>query len=238
PWMPAEPVWLNIGKERQIVADQNTLLDIAFLQHGLDRARAVCRLVVECGRQSWHGTGFRVGERTLLTNHHVLYDGTAPATAVYAQFGYELGTDGNLRTPLEVRCNTGTIAGEIQDDFAIVKTAEPLPADLPVLSLRDGPRPKPYDRVSIIQHPKGLPKKIAMHHNLVLHSADDVLQYWTDTDYGSSGSPVFDEEWRVVALHHQWVEVNDGSGVAFRNQGRTISRVVERLDALSVNFED
>jgi hypothetical protein len=237
PWMPAEPVWLNIGNERQIVSEQNTLLDIAFLQHGLDRARAVCRLVVICGDDKWHGTGFRVGERTLLTNHHVLY-GDAPVTSVVAEFGYEIGTDGELRTPAKISCNVATIIGEVQDDFAVIKTDEPLPKDIPVLSLRDGARPEVYDRVSIIQHPKGLPKKIAMHHNLVLHTDDNVTQYWTDTDYGSSGSPVFDEAWRVVALHHRWVEVDDGSGVAYRNQGRTISRVVERLDALGVSFED
>lgn len=238
PWMPDAPVWLNIGKERQIVENQNTLLDIAFLQHGLDRARAVCRILVECGRKSWHGSGFRVGERTLLTNHHVLYEGIAPATAVRAQFGYEVGADGELRTPVEIRCDVGTIVGEARDDFAVIRTAEPLPGDVPILSLRHGARPGIHDRVSIIQHPKGLPKKIALHHNLVLHSADDVVQYWTDTDAGSSGSPVFDEDWRVVALHHQWVEANDGSGVAFRNQGRAISRLVERLDALGVDFED
>lgn len=238
PWMPDEPVWLNIGKERQIVSDQPTLLDIAFLQHGLDRARAVCRILVECGRKKWYGTGFRVGERTLLTNHHVLHEGTTPATAVRAQFGYEIGTDGAPREHVEIHCDVGTIVGEPQDDFAVIRTSEPLPGDVPILSLRDGARPEIHDRVSIIQHPKGMPKKIAMHHNLVLHADDDVVQYWTDTDYGSSGSPVFDEAWRIVALHHRWVEADDGSGVAFRNQGRTISRVVERLDALGVSFED
>lgn len=112
PSLPGEPVWRNTGNERQIVKDQNTLLDIAFLQHGLDRARAVCRLVVICGSRKWHGTGFRIGERTLLTNHHVLY-GDAPVTSVAAEFGYEIGTDGELRTPEKINCNVavGAVTG-------------------------------------------------------------------------------------------------------------------------------
>ena len=89
------------------------------------------------------------------------------------------------------------------------------------------------DRVYIIQHPNGGVKKIGMHHNLVRFVDEDVLQYWTDTEAGSSGSPVFDEQWRLVALHHRWVE-SAGAGAAgreFRNQGRRIARVAEGLTA-------
>jgi V8-like Glu-specific endopeptidase len=229
--------WHDGGNERQIVDGQETLLDVAFLQHGLDRARAVCRLRVSGAGWGQFGTAFRVGESTLLTNHHVLWSMGRPATEVRAEFRYEFDTDNMLRQPVVVRCDPATVVGETADDFAIVRVAEPMPDDVPVLPLRHGARLEVNDRVSIVQHPKGLPKKIALHHNLVRHVDDEVVHYWTDTEAGSSGSPVFDHDWRVVALHHRWVESPDADGMAFRNQGRAIARVVERLDALGVNFQ-
>jgi S1-C subfamily serine protease len=124
--------------------------------------------------------------------------------------------------------------GEAPHDFAVIRAAEPLP-DVPTLSLKPSRAVVPGDRVVIVQHPDGLPKKLALAHNVVQYVDEDVLQYWTDTDAGSSGSPVFDERWELVGLHHRWVESPVSDGVAFRNQGRNIKRVAERLAALDVS---
>ena len=56
--------------------------------------------------------------------------------------------------------------------------------------------------VNIIQHPNGLPKTIAIRNNLLTARSDTRLLYETDTDFGSSGAPVFNDQWDVVALHH------------------------------------
>ncbi|WP_086849053.1 hypothetical protein [Amycolatopsis kentuckyensis] len=88
-----------------------------------------------------------------------------------------------------------------------------------MLSLREGTPPEVDDRVAIIQHPGGLD--------------DRVVQYWTDTE---AGSPVFDDRWKVVALHHRWVDSPERDGMAYRNQGRAIARVADRLDALGVDL--
>ena len=56
------------------------------------------------------------------------------------------------------------------------------------------------------------------------------VQYLTDTLPGSSGSPVFDEQWNVVALHHSggWLaEPNSASKTTYyRNEGISIDRVI------------
>lgn len=231
--------WTNFGGlERQIFDDEETLMDVSFLAQGLDRAKSVCRMTVSFEKGSCHATAFRIGPRTLLTNHHVLHDWRhtdRPAHAVQAEFRYELDDAGSLRVPIVIRCDPTSIVGDRTHDFAVVSTIDPMPDDVPIVPLHRAATVEPDDRVYIIQHPRGLPKKVALHHNLVRFANDDVVQYWTDTEAGSSGSPVFDRYWRAVALHHQWVESPVDDGVAYRNQGRAISRIVERLTELGID---
>jgi V8-like Glu-specific endopeptidase len=59
------------------------------------------------------------------------------------------------------------------------------------------------DDVFVIQHPRGGPKQIVMANNEVDFVDDTIVHYSTDTLPGSSGSPVFDWQWRLVALHHE-----------------------------------
>lgn len=55
--------------------------------------------------------------------------------------------------------------------------------------------------LNIIQHPVGQPKKIAIRNNLATRADSPELRYFTATLGGSSGSPVFNDNWRVVGIH-------------------------------------
>lgn len=222
------------GALELLLSDEYTLLDVAFLQRGLELSAAVARLRVTLPTGKYHGSAFRISDDLLLTNHHVLYDdnaGDAPATEVEAWFGYELDFAGRSREHHVVACEPASITGDKLHDWAVIRMAAPPPEGTPVIDLT-GARPvKADDRVYIIQHPNGGVKKIGMHHNIVRHVDDDVVQYLTDTENGSSGSPVFDERWQVVALHHRWVTAGNGATQEYRNQGRRIGRVLEGLTA-------
>jgi V8-like Glu-specific endopeptidase len=231
---PSGTGWKGFGAERLVVEGVDTLLGIAFLTVGIERSRSVCRLTSTFAGGASHGTACLVGPDLLLTNHHVLHDWDnedRPALLVEAWFDYELDPAGATRQLSVVPCESATVVGDREHDWAVVRLASKAPATAAVLNLKGAEPPRPDDYVFIIQHPDGGPKMIGLSHNLVRHVDDDVLQYWTDTKAGSSGSPVFNKRWEVVGLHHRWVDAPEGEGVSFRNQGRRIERVLDGLTA-------
>jgi V8-like Glu-specific endopeptidase len=234
---PDSPAWKNFSTDGRaeaiVVAGQPTFVHVAFLSVGVERARSVCRLRTTFPRGRSGGTAFRVGADHLLTNHHVLFDnedGDEPVRSVTAWFNYENDVDGRPKTVTKIDCDPASVVAEKADDWALIKVAAPIGDEFPVLPIVGAQVPEVDDRVYIIQHPGGLPKQIAFQHNLVRAVEPEYLQYWTDTDLGSSGSPVFDERWQVVGLHHFSVPT-PGDRIGVRNQGRRIDRVVQRIRA-------
>jgi V8-like Glu-specific endopeptidase len=232
--------WRNFSADGQaeavIIAGQPTFVDISFLAVGLARARGVCRLATRFP-DAGSGTAFRVGTRHLLTNHHVLFnqrDGGRKVVSAQAWFNYETDESGRLRPLRQVECDPDSIVGEADEDWALIATSEPIPDEFPILPLTNTRAPEIDDRVYIIQHPYGGQKKIAFQHNLVRSVDQWKIQYWTDTDLGSSGSPVFDENWSVVALHHFSLTAPKSDRIGVRNQGRRIDHVVARMRQLGV----
>jgi len=227
------------GEEAQIVSGFKTLLGIAFLEQGLAKARSVGRFYTVLAGERHHGTGFRIGADLLLTNHHVLHHwqrGDARATHVEVWFNYELDWDKRYCEHRVVSCAPDSIIGEKGHDWAVVRATAPIPVEFPALELT-APRTVPgvNDRVYIIQHPNGEPKMIGMDHNLVRHVDENIVQYWTDTERGSSGAPVFDDDWQVVALHHKTVKIpREGKPDEYRNQGRRIEKIIDRMAMLGV----
>lgn len=83
--------------------------------------------------------------------------------------------------------------------------------------------------VSIIQHPKGGPKAVTVRENEVKFLMDDFIHYLTDTEPGSSGSPVFNDQWVVVALHHSGVPDPEDRNNWIANEGVRISSILAHL---------
>lgn len=239
---PGEPPWHEaedqVGLEKLLGA-KSTLLDVSFLAGGLRVAPSVTRLRCEFSLHTYHGTGFRIGDDLILTNHHVLHDweaGREVAKKVDLWFDYEVDDHGKNKPVKLYRGDVASIVGDGAQDWAVIRTPAPLPGDYPILPLGGSKPVEPEARVYIIQHPNGGQKQIGMHNNLVSHADDEVIRYLTDTLPGSSGSPVFNDWWEVVALHHRWVRVpGDGTArPAFRNQGRNILKVREGIEAAGI----
>jgi len=199
-------------------------------------APAVCRLEVTRNDKSQSGTGVRIGVSLLLTNWHVLFVGDSAATAVTAEFGYEADNDGNPMPATAIICDPDSIRGDESDDWAIIRPKQPFPVAIPIVDVFVGSAPVKDAPAFIIQHPGGGRKRVAYVRNQITYFDDRVVQYLTDTQVGSSGSPVFDDLGRLVALHHAGgrPQLVAGQLPVKKNEGIRISRVTQGLKAAGI----
>jgi V8-like Glu-specific endopeptidase len=201
------------------------------------RCRAVAR--VQTADDDGVGTSFLVAGPDLhpdlpplviVTNGHVVPEGLDAGQAHVAFHGldddpgrqagfrvadrwwYQPSADGGLDTTLL------ELDGYPQD---VVPT--PLARALP---------PKPLDgrRAYVIGHPSGLTQpQFSLQDNMLLDYDNRVLHYRSPTEGGSSGSPVFDDEWRLIGLHHAgstWMpRLNRAGGTYAANEGITIEAI-------------
>lgn len=226
-----------------ITGGQPTFLEMVFLHEGLRVAASVVRLRTMTKKgKAFSGTGFLIAENTILTNHHVLFDGPTAEASRVAQvniwFNYELDAENRPRAVDEYEGDVSTIDGDPTHDWAIIRPTKPFKSGYPTLSLRPTKPVEKGDYVYIIQHPGGESKKIGLLHNEVVEVTPERVQYLTDTLGGSSGSPVFNNRWQVVALHHFGFEKNPATGSACKNQGIHIARVVDGLIARKILPEE
>ncbi len=82
--------------------------------------------------------------------------------------------------------------------------------------------------LNIVQHPAGRMKEIAIQENTLMHIFSDRIHYTTDTEPGSSGSPVFNNNWDLVALHHAAGDLSS-TGTWLDNEGIRIDSIVAHL---------
>lgn len=214
-----------------ITGHQATFLEMSFLHEGLRTAASVVRLsMLKHDDRTYYATGFVIAPDTILSNYHVLYDGERPAKGVSIWFNYELGSDGRPRDVDIYEGDVKSIIGDREHDWAIIRSSKPFKSDYPIAQLRPTKPVMQGDFVYIIQHPEGRPKKIGLLHNQVVDVTRNHVQYLTDTLPGSSGSPVLNEFWQVVALHCRGKKdgAEDSMG---KNEGTHIDRVVEGLTA-------
>lgn len=82
--------------------------------------------------------------------------------------------------------------------------------------------------VSLIQHPKGNYKEIVLYGNRVQALYQNFIQYETDAEPGSSGSPLFNEQWQLVGMHHSvLIDAKENEVVGYL--GTRICRIVQDL---------
>ena len=216
------------GALERIIAG-NDLDSINYLSKGLAAARSVCRIQLRDsqGNVQGFGTGFLIGPGVLMTNNHV-FGVPGEARNSLADFDYEVTANGRDKTPVFFGFDPNALFFTNQAlDFTIV-AVKPRSVDngrnltgygwLP-LSATPG-KADPGDYLTIIQHPAGERKQICVRENKLLKYDGNAVWYTTDTLGGSSGSPVFNRFWQVVALHHSGVPRKNSKGQWLTKDGK------------------
>lgn len=224
---------------------------LAWFRTGLVRCRAVAR--VETAFEDGIGTGFLVDGRTLhstlpqtvfMTNAHVIPEGLPPRDAVIVFRGLERDT-GVRRQFRVVRSwwrepskgpGLDTTLLELDGQPEDV-TPIPLSPGLPSLDTQDPPR------AYLIGHPRGLAQpQFTMQDNLLLDYDDKLVHYRSPTEPGSSGSPVFDQSWRLIALHHaggiDTPRLNNKGGTYAANEGISVRAILGALQRMPPKPEE
>ncbi len=215
------------------IINTDDFVGIRYLDAGVAAARAIGRVNIRnaAGRLQGYGTGSLVSPALLLTNHHVLPDAeTARHSAI--EFNYQDGIDGRplLAQLLDLDPDRFFLADD-ERDFALVAVratpAELAPFGFNQLIEAEG-KAIIGEWVTIVQHPRGEKKQIALRDNQIVDVPERFLHYSADTEPGSSGSLVFNDQWEAVALHHASVPAPEHREFGgFLNEGVRISRIIQ-----------
>jgi endonuclease G, mitochondrial len=264
------------------ILEDSDLFPMRYLQVGQVAARAVGRIhLPPVDRQGdGYATGFLVAPDLLLTNHHVLKSADW-ARAATLTMDAEDGMDAIPLPPRVFKLEPGRIyVSDPELDFCFVGVAPRSVDGIPLSQygyLRLFGATGKIARgeyATIVQHPNGRQKHIAIRNNKITvyvydedlpegeaeaKAENNFLYYSTDTLKGSSGAPVFSDQWYVVALHRRGVpetKMVNGVEVIVRrnhkpaalddpdevinytsNEGIRISRILAKLEKMAATRE-
>ena len=216
-----DPAQLPEVTKHQVIVGRDDMVDFGFLSRALTAGRSVARIVMpkfDAGAQvmlpngqPWvgRGTAWIIAPQLVITNWHVINDRSdgepdadegdfqQQAKGSTVEFDFDEVTADKKIVDVDALIHASKAL-----DYAILRLAsEPGRAPIALNADRVKMTATSYLAVNIIQHPRGEPKRIAFRNNLLTAADELLMRYFTDTDFGSSGSPVCDDNWRVVALH-------------------------------------
>jgi endonuclease G, mitochondrial len=229
-----EPAEIDAALERHIGSVD--LLPGLWLRRAIAAADAVGQVQGPNG----NGSGFLVSPWLLLTNHHVT---RSPDDAADTQVRFRYEEDAAGRTTRTRGHRMDPARFFVTSPAARGICAEPDALDYTLVALDATPQGGPPggtfgwvsligatgkillgQPVNIIQHPRGSTRQIAVRNNLLLNLEDErCMVYETDTDSGSSGAPVFNDRWELVALHHTAVDATDDQGHRIDRNGDPVT---------------
>ncbi len=225
--------------DERIIGSTMDLQPWSFLPRGVRAGASVARIMIlRNGLEQPHATGFLVSPRLLLTNHHV-FPSAETARRCFLQFNAQVTVDNASDDAIRFELDPDTFfTADKHLDYALVAVKPAVDGRRPgeifgwnQLSIEQG-KIVVNDPVNIIGHPMGRLKELALRDNTLVQRLDDFLHYRTDTEPGNSGSPVYNDQWEVVALHHQGVPNTDRQGRVLRKDGQLWRKGIDSDDTV------
>jgi endonuclease/exonuclease/phosphatase family metal-dependent hydrolase/V8-like Glu-specific endopeptidase len=226
----------------EMVLGRSNFLPACFLEIGASRGRAVCKVktwgVDFRGTQGeWAGTGFLVSPNILLTNNHVLHDVASAANATCI-FNFQVDESNQLLATKGFRVNperlfvTSKALGGL--DYTFVWVDGDPGAEFGHINLdRRALQIATDEFANLIQHPGGEPKAVVLQENQVKWQDVVVVHYTSDSEHGSSGSCVFNNEWKPVALHHASGKAKDPAHGKYLYEGIKLGAIAASLETMA-----
>lgn len=232
-WNPSS--WdINVDSEElQLFLPQQFSVeaDVGKLQQGLNlAAQAVCKItfadatIPTRGDRSatGSGTGVLIAPGFVLTNYHVLSlqagaDLNEIAQSAKFEFGY-VSNQASAVTNTTILTAVGTKAvvafSCVEElDYVVIQLSPQADLAIRPVPLNVTAKLLPRSPLHILQHPAGEEMKVSLSNNGVVKINEEkgLVLYVNQTKDGSSGSPCFDDDWRLVALHHKSMATSFGS---------------------------
>ncbi|MCX6230356.1 MAG: DNA/RNA non-specific endonuclease [Bacteroidetes bacterium] len=209
--------------------------------------RKVGRIVIrEDNKTLGYATGFMVSWNLMLTNWHV-FKNKDMATESEVYFFYEYDAQGHPLDAAVFKFDTRSFFNDMELDYCFVGV-QPFDisdkislASIGYLYL-DKTMGKigevNVEKLNIIHHPQGDYKQISIRENKFVGIDNVKLFYETDTAPGSSGSPVFNDQWQVVGLHHKSIAkmTTDGNNYIDKD-GNIIPIDDDKIDIAKIVWE-
>ena len=213
-----------------------------------------CLLIARIGREKTKGfgTGFLMNgadlhpdlanEMVLLTNAHVVTNDPNEREALRpeeALVSFEvLGIDKTytikelfFTSPFN-DFDVTILRFKVEDETELKNIIKGKAIDLFAISKKNLDR-NGNERVYIIGHPAGGILQLSLQDNALLDYEGRLLHYRTPTVGGSSGSPVFDDNWNLIGIHHaggNYIrKLNNEKGMYQANEGIRITFIQEAL---------
>jgi V8-like Glu-specific endopeptidase len=213
---------------------------LTWFKNALERCRAVARIEDEDGEGI--GTGFLVEGTALhaafppivlMTNAHVIPDAISCEDALITFRALDNTGDTKDQRHLVQDVLWTSSRDELDATIVSLKTT---PAEVaPCPTARELPPldSKPPPRAFIVGHPSGrIQPMFSIQDNLMLDYDGIRVHYRAPTEPGSSGSPVFDRRWNLIALHHAGSDempMLHGGGTHQANEGIWVGRIKEAV---------
>lgn len=190
-------------KESYELEDQDIDLFTKLIERGQNNFNAlkarstVCR--IESPKGIGIGTGVIIGNNLLLTCNHIF----SKTQVKQAWVRFNCNTDNHLLDKDLFEIDMNFVSYHNRPDYALIKIKNYSQQQMTILNneiIDSG------QKIRIIHHPQGKPALVS-DLGLIMQVGEDYIDHNLKTDDGSSGAPIFNRQWELVALHQGHVGI-------------------------------